>query len=189
MPAKSKNKINLLPQEGFDSSTFGRILKWALSTFRVMVIVTELVVMGAFLSRFWLDAKNSDLNDELNTKKAQVMAYSDVESEIRTNQDKLKILKSLYSERNLSEIIDNFSKLIPVDISLDSFSISQNVLTINASSLSEKSIMQFLVNLDYDKDLTNVNLSQISTSDENEYITILTITADIKNVTPIKEEE
>jgi Tfp pilus assembly protein PilN len=183
MPANKKNKINLLPQEEFETSTFGRILKWALSSFRVMVIVTELVVMGAFLSRFWLDAKNSDLNDDLNTSKAQVSAYSDIESTTRSNQKRLAIAKSLYTQKNVSEIIENISKLIPSDISLNSISISESVLTLKASSLSERSIMQFLVNLDNNEDLTDVNLSQISSGVDNSYITIFTITANVKSFT------
>jgi hypothetical protein len=41
-----KNKaINLLPQEEFDISIIGRTLKWAMGTFRIIVIVTEIVVM------------------------------------------------------------------------------------------------------------------------------------------------
>ena len=184
---KVKNKlINLLPKDEFEASVFGRILKWALSSFRIMVIVTELVVMGAFLSRFWLDAKNSDLNDELNTSKAQVSAYSDVESTIISNQKRLSIAKSLYTQKNISEIIEKISKSIPSDISLNSISISEGVLTLKASSLSERSIMQFLVNLDSDEDLSDVNLSQVSSGVDNSYITIFTITANVKSFTTQK---
>lgn len=186
MPANKRNKINLLPQEEFESSTLGRILKWALSTFRIMVILTELIVMGAFLSRFWLDAKNSDLNDELNSSKAQVLAYSDIESSIRSNQKKLVIAKALYSQKEVSEIIDNFTKLIPSDVSLNSIAISEGVLTIRSSSLSERSIMQFLVNLDSDIDLSDVNLSQISSSVDNDYTINFTITANVKELTQVK---
>ena len=49
-----KEEINLLPQKGFEATTAGRILAWILSTFRIIVIITELLVMVAFLSRFWL---------------------------------------------------------------------------------------------------------------------------------------
>jgi len=85
---KSK-QINLIPQDEFESSNFGRILKWALSTFRIVVIVTELIVMSAFLSRFWLDAKNSDLNEEINVNKSQIIAYKDIETEFRSLQKNL----------------------------------------------------------------------------------------------------
>ena len=47
-----------------------------------MVIITELVVMSAFLSRFWLDSRNSDLNEEINMNKVQVLAYAEVEKNL-----------------------------------------------------------------------------------------------------------
>lgn len=186
MPANRKNKINLLPSEGFDISTFGRVLKWTLSTFRILVILTELIVMAAFLSRFWLDAKNSDLNNEIDTNKAQVLAYSDTESSMRQNQKKINIAKIFYTQKNISEIIENFSKLIPSDISLNSISISENLLTIRASSFSEQSIMQFLINLDSDDDLSDTNLSQVSSSVDNSYITVFTISAKLKGYSESK---
>lgn len=186
MPANKKNKINLLPQEEFQTSVFGRVLKWVLSSFRVMVILTELMVMGAFLSRFWLDAKNSDLNGEIESSKAQILAYSDVESTIRSNQNKISIAKSLYDQKKVSEIIDNFSKLIPSDISLNSILITENLLTIKSTAFSERSIMQFLINLDNSEDLDNVNLSQVSSGVDNNFTTVFTITANVKALTVTK---
>ena len=64
MSAHKKQQVNLLPEKGFTSTTTGRVLTWILSTFRIIVIVTEIIVMIAFLSRFWLDAQNTDLSEE-----------------------------------------------------------------------------------------------------------------------------
>ena len=70
MAARKKNKeINLLPQEQFAASTTGRVLAWVLSTFRMIVILTEMIVIIAFLSRFWLDIKSNDLTDEVDNQK------------------------------------------------------------------------------------------------------------------------
>lgn len=179
MPIKKSKIINLLPQEEFEGSTTGRVLKWALSTFRVMVIITELIVMGAFLSRFWFDSRNSDLDDEINSSKAQVLAYSDIETEFRLNQKKLNIAKSLYSEPELDGLFTNVSKLMPIDVNLQSVLISNNDLTIKAQSLSEQSIVQFLINLEDYKALEDINLAQISSSQDNSAITIFSINAKI----------
>src|SRR5512144_1767398 len=92
--AKSKS-INLLPQEEFENSVLGRILRWATGSFRVIVIITEMVVMGAFLSRFWLDAQNSDLNDSIQIKSAQISAQKDFENQFRQIQKKLDIYKGI----------------------------------------------------------------------------------------------
>lgn len=180
MPIHNAKKINLIPQNEFESSNFGRVLKWALSTFRVMVIITELVVMSAFLSRFWLDAKISDLNDEINTSKSQIIAYKDIETEFRSIQKRTSIAKSIYSEPKISNIITNVSKNIPGDIILNSISDTDKVVTIKASSFSEQSIAQFIINLESNKDLEDINLSQVSSNSENSSLTLFTISAKIK---------
>lgn len=177
---KKPKEINLIPQNEFDTSPLGRILRWALSTFRVMVIVTELIVMSAFLSRFWLDAKNSDLGDEINSGKAQVLAYSDIEKDFRLYQTRISIAKTLFSQAKIDDVVTNVARLMPPDVSLNSISITGTQLEVKAVAFSERSIAQFLVNLEnYDK-LENITLSQIASSVENESLTIFAITGTIK---------
>ena len=89
MAARKKRQINLLPQEEFAASTLGRVLNWLLTTFRYIVIVTEIVVMTAFLSRFWLDAKSTDLNELIKQKQAVIAASADFEKEFRLTKDNL----------------------------------------------------------------------------------------------------
>lgn len=176
--AKSK-QINLLPQDDFQSSTLGRVLKWALSSFRVMVIITELVVMSAFLSRFWLDARNSDLNESLNLNKAKVLAFKETEDEFRRYQQKLSISKSLYSESKNSTLVNDITKIMPEDISIQSIQRNDEGVQVKATGLSERSIAQFIVNMGNIKYLSDVNLSQVSSSVENSYATNFTISAKI----------
>lgn len=186
MPKSKKQKnINLIPQDEFESSTAGRILKWALSSFRMIVIATELVVISAFLSRFWLDARNSDLNEELEISKAQVGAYADIETEFRKYQKKLSIVKSLYAEPKSSETMNTLSKMIPTEVSLSSVSISEGLLQIKASAFSENSIAQFLINLEGSNTFNNVVLSQISNSIDNANLTLFTIKGEKGDKLPI----
>jgi hypothetical protein len=62
-PARKKLDINvnLLPQDPFFETVFGRFLKWALSIGRYIVIFTELIVILSFASRFTLDRMVTDL--------------------------------------------------------------------------------------------------------------------------------
>ena len=98
-------RINLLPQEEFEASVLGRILRWAMGTFRIIVIITEMIVMGAFLSRFWLDAQNSDLNDQIKISSAQISSQASFEKKFRDVQTKLKIYK------DISQISQSHNKL------------------------------------------------------------------------------
>lgn len=180
MPSSKKVKnINLLPQNEFEVSNFGRILKWALSTFRIIVIITELIVMSAFLSRFWLDAKNSDLTDELNTSKRQVEAFSEIEAEFRKVQNKVNIAREIYKNKNNSELISKIVKYLPEDVLMTSLNINNNKLAIKALSSTEKSIAQIVVNLNDFKDIENVSVSQVSSNTNNGNLINFSIEADL----------
>lgn len=182
MPIKKSKQINLIPQDEFESSNFGRILKWALSTFRIVVIVTELIVMSAFLSRFWLDSKNSDLNEEINVSKSQITAYKTIESDFRLLQQQTSIAKVFYSQAKIGDILANISKAIPEDIIVSSISDTDNQLLIKASSFSEKSIAQLLANLESNMDLGDVTLTQITSNFDNNASTVFTVSSKIKNL-------
>src|SRR3989304_5055627 len=92
---KKEEQINLLPEKGFEQTTTGRILTWILSSFRIIVIVTEIIVMIAFLSRFWLDAQNTDLTEELQQKQAVLSASKAFDAEFKDTQKRLKVFTDL----------------------------------------------------------------------------------------------
>lgn len=172
----AKNKfINLLPQEEFEASTLGRILHWAMTSFRYIVIVTEMIVMGAFLSRFYLDAKNSDLNDLLQIKTAQIAAQSDFEKSFRTLQSQLQIFKDLSKERKSSETISKIAAKVPVGVNLLSASFQDASLQVKGVSGSEIGIAQFISNLSSDKSFKEVSLGQISSAENDPSLTVFDI--------------
>ena len=60
-----RRAINLLPRDSFESSQIGIVLAWLLSFGKWAVIVTQLIVMGAFLWRFSLDRELTDLKKSI----------------------------------------------------------------------------------------------------------------------------
>jgi Tfp pilus assembly protein PilN len=171
-----KNKaINLLPQEEFDISIIGRTLKWAMGTFRIIVIVTEIVVMAAFLSRFWLDAQNSDLTAAIKIKSAQIIAQAATEKEFRDVQSKLNIAKQIAPTVQPSQKIDAITSKLPSGVNLSSVSILDDSTQVKGSSASEFGIAQFVANLKADTSFKNVDLGQINSSEGNLAQTVFTI--------------
>lgn len=164
---KGQNQINLLPQEELTGTTLGRILLWALSTFRIIVIITEMVVMLAFLSRFWLDARNVDLNDLIKQKTAVLATTSDFEKDFRLTQKRLKVFSSLSPEEGLvSSYLESITSLLPADISLATFAYSAGTIQIKGTSLTEVSIAQLIVNLENGGRFTDVELTNLDSSTE-----------------------
>lgn len=157
-----KEQINLLPRRGFEETTTGRVLTWILSTFRVIVIVTEIIVMIAFFSRFWLDAQSTDLSEEIKEKEAVLLASSEFEAEYRDVQRRLKIYSdTIKGEVKVSDLLNTVSSLLPSDLFLTSFSLAKNSLEIDGSSPNEKSIQQLIVNLSSTGKFEEVNLTEL----------------------------
>lgn len=176
MATKGKSVINLLPQEEFETSIVGKVLRWAMTTFRYIVIVTEMIVMAAFLSRFWLDSKNSDLNDILDIKKAQILAQGDFEKEFKNLQGKLQTFNEFAKGTKSSSIIEIVAKKTPVGVSLESISFQKDKVDIKGLSGSEIGIAQFISNLKSDKFFKDVSLGQVNSPEDNPSLIIFNIT-------------
>ncbi len=179
MPAE-KNKINLLPQEEFEATTLGRILKWALSTFRVMVISMEMVVMLAFLSRFWLDARSNDLNDLIKEKSAVISAQANFEKEVRDTQKRINIFANLTAKgTSASEVLGIINNYLPVSVYLTNFSQNESGIQIKGLSTSEIALAQFMSNLDSSDKFNEISLSNLDSSAKNQ--SSLTFTLKMKS--------
>jgi len=168
-----ESKINLLPQNEFEKTTMGRVLRWTLSSFRIIVIITEMIVMAAFLSRFWFDARNSDLNEILGQKQATIEGFKETEKEFRLVQQRLEILSKISEQIPLSSYLKTTTSFLPPDVSLTSVSLSDDSFIVIGSSGSERGIAQFITNLE--SKYKEVTLSNIDTSTKNESFLVFTL--------------
>jgi Tfp pilus assembly protein PilN len=180
MSARKKDNINLLPEKGFSTTSTGQVLHWLLSSFRIIVIVTEIIVMVAFLSRFWLDARNTDLSEEIEYKQAVLSASSDFEKEYRKSHNKLAVLTDVYRDetwatRYISEIVT----YQPEQIFLISFSAkSEKEIEITGTSANLGRIQQFIVNLNSVDTFKKVSLTELR-SEPRTTLIVFSITINI----------
>ncbi|OGM21337.1 hypothetical protein A2955_01320 [Candidatus Woesebacteria bacterium RIFCSPLOWO2_01_FULL_37_19] len=181
---KKEVQINLLPEKGFESSTTGRILGWILSTFRIIVIVTEIIVMIAFLSRFWLDAQNTDLTEEIQRKKAVLVASQDSDKEFRDVQKRLKIYNALIgNEKIISKSINLIRTYLPDELYLTSIAYAKDEITINGLTPSERGLQQFIVNLDSTDLYEEVSLLELKSSQDNPSLLQFSLKSTVKQNT------
>lgn len=161
--AAPKKKINLLVREGFEHTTVGRVLNWSLSAGRVIVIITELIVIIAFLSRFWLDKSLTDLNNKNASLKAQIQAASSFEEEFRNAQERLSAYKKLDARaEKTGELIRKISALLPADASLTGISFVEKEITLRGIALSEEGLAGFIKALRDSGQFTSVAIFDIS---------------------------
>jgi Tfp pilus assembly protein PilN len=160
---KQKDQVNLLPQNEAVSSIPGRVLRWAMGTFRIIVIVTELIVMTAFLSRFWLDAKNTDLTDLMRQKQSIIAAAGDFESQFKLTQKKLEIFsQNAGEEGKASANLNTITSYLPENVYLTTYSYTDAQVSISGKSGSETDISQLIANLEKSDKFTGITLSNLS---------------------------
>ncbi len=158
-----KTKVNLLPKTDFESTSTGKLLNWITSIGRWIVVLTEFVVICAFLSRFYFDTKLANLFDALRQKKIIVDSMVDFENQFLLVQDKTKLLKTILAEESKpSSLINQISQLIPIDVTLTSIQHDKETLRISGYSLSTQGINIFVSGLKKQANFSMINLGTIS---------------------------
>lgn len=162
MPADTKT-INLLDQNDPVHSPFGRIIEWITSYGRYIMILTELVVLIAFASRFSLDRKLTDLNEEIAQKEDIIAANKTLESDIKSVQNQLKTIKNLLGNQSvIPHAMKSFNQSLPPDVYLDSLQIKTGVLRANVIARAPNGLSQLITNLLYEKTLKNVEIGSVA---------------------------
>ncbi len=173
----AKKEVSLLPESENPNSFSARLTKWLTNVGRVVIIVTELLVVTAFISRFWLDRRNADLSEVIRQQQAILATTKDFEKEYSFLQQKLKIIKDFYANQpDYSQKIDSLIQSTPEDIIYDNMSMfrdkTSNKIMANVAltAYTEASIVDFITNLTLNPDIESVDLNQIDKrSRENKY--------------------
>ena len=161
MPAKPIT-INLLGQEDLKHTAQGRIIGWALTYGRYIMIGTEIVVLLAFISRFSLDRKLTDLKEEISQKQAILEANASLEQDIRLIQDHLVKVKQTTANQSipLDELL-LLQTLLPPDVYVDTLDVTPDHLAVTAFAGTTHGFSQFLTNLGAAKQFSRVDLGDI----------------------------
>ncbi len=147
MPAPRAG-INLLPRTEFETSFWGRFIKWAITTGRYMLILVELVVIIAFLSRFKLDKDLADLADGINGKKAVLEAAYTSEQNFRFVQARLNAAGTLLSSQmGARKIMDAVTSYVPPEVSLTQIIVLPKQVTITGKTGVQTGLAIFLSRL------------------------------------------
>ena len=179
----NKKELSLLPDEENPSSFSARALKWLTTVGRWVIVLTELVVIIAFISRFWLDRKNSDLSEVIRQRQAILASTQNFESEFNSFQKRLVYVRNFYENQpDYDEKIDILVKSTPIDLTYKNIFITQDKkdsnIKINASlvAFNEKSIVDFIKNLKLNPKIDSVDINNIEKkANENNYSILVSV--------------
>ncbi len=177
--------LNLLRSQG--KGFLYKLINWALKGGRVIVIVTEAVALFAFLYRFSLDMKLTDLNTKIKQQQ-NIVAYS------KSNEDKFRNLQErLFQASTLSKkgeetvkILDDIVKLAPADLTFSSLTITEDRLLMNATVQSSNSLTTFINALKAYPKINGVSLDKIENRTQSARI-VVNISANFKKINLLKK--
>jgi len=162
MPARGKI-INLLPSSEFENSFWGMFLKWAITAGRKVIILTELVVILAFLSRFKLDEDIRRLNGEISGKRNILESNKGFEDKYQELKAKIAAAKEIEKKQSgASETLEKIASYVPLEVRLQSLMISKSVVNMNGVSIDEKALKEMILRMDRDQDWRSIELANIN---------------------------
>jgi hypothetical protein len=157
------SSINLLPKKSFEFSTFGKVLKWATSAGRVLVVLTEFVVLMAFATRFYFDKKLSDIGEESVQKETQIAAYADVETQIRKVLAKQSPVEAFQKNGlGFSSKVASLTRILPVGTVLESMTLDKSGLILVGRAQSEFGFAQFVSGIKKIQGVSTINMRDTS---------------------------
>lgn len=113
MPARPFT-LNLLPKTAFEKSLFGRIIKWGLTTGRHIIIIVEIFVITAFLSRFTLDSKLGELEESLKERQSILESYVPTEKAFLEVQTRLNVAQKVFSmQKDYGAVVNTLITNLP----------------------------------------------------------------------------
>ena len=142
---------------------------------RVLVVMTEFVVILAFASRFYFDKKLNDLNEEIEGKLAVIQGYAEIESGIREVLARQSVISGSRADVvNIEEKISGMGDLIPLGVTLTSLRVENKSVEVVGSAGSEALFAQTLANFKRAAEVSRVSLGQTS-YDQTEGVVVFNI--------------
>lgn len=172
--------INLLPKSKWEKGIVGRLLFWALHVGRYVVVFTELVVIGAFLFRFGLDKKLTDLNFDINQKKSAVMAYGDLEGKWRRLQSQLQTITKVSADSvKAGQILNAVSQITPLDTNYSTINLNDKAVVLEGQTLSNVGLATLLASAQNQPLFKEVTLETVSSAADNSGIITFRLTLNL----------
>ena len=129
-------------------SAFDRFINWALTIGRLIIIVTEVIAIAAFLYRFSLDEQLANLHSSIKQKQEIVSALRSDESKYRNLQDRIAIA-GIFSDKGIktNKTIVDIENLIPIQININSLVFNKDKISLGLDIASTSSLSDLINSL------------------------------------------
>ncbi len=177
MPDSSYLDINLVKKR---VSFTDKFLSWALSAGRVVVILTEIIALSAFVYRFFLDRQLIDLHAKIKQEQAIISFSKASEDKYRNFQDRIAIAQR-FSELGSSEVgvLKDILGFAPSGTTFNNLITTDVAVKIDASFTQISQLGAFVNSLKEYPAIASVNIEKIENTPSSSLISV-SITAKLK---------
>ncbi len=159
--------VNLFPQDPFYDTFLGKVLRWAVSVGRHIVIFTEIVVIGSFFSRFVLDRQVTDLNSSILQKQSIAESYGTLDADIRDIQRRTKDISDIFAQQGRYEALNLVSRITPSEVVYDQMSLSGDRLSLTGRARSGNALNTMIEGLRSTSEFQSITIGDISSGGSN----------------------
>lgn len=187
MNKKNAPKLNInLSSAG--KATVGKVVYgWAIDAGRAIIVLIELIALGALGYRFVVDRQIVDFHDKIKTQEAYIASYADDEKTYRGIQERLENIKITQKETNEKiEVMNEILKAISLGTFFETnLSISNQSISIDGSTFSIYTLTDFMNGLKTFPSVSSISIDEINTADEG---VRFKARIQIKEVDPLNKE-
>lgn len=164
MEKKSKISINL---SSVKRVSVGNVFyKWAFQAGRAIVVLIELVALGALGYRFLVDGQVNDTYDLINREAGLVQFQSQDEEKIRSIQERLDTIKIINEETQGKIQITNdiIAAVNAGEFSQTDLTINKNSIALSGDSLSVFTVENFTNKIQEYPYVSSIVIDEVNTS-------------------------
>lgn len=162
----AEQEINLLPEEKLmGEAALGKWLSFLLTSGRIIVILTLLVVVVAFAVRFFFDQELFKVKKALVQKQQILASLSDLESQIIFTQSQIKGVSIILGQTGqVDPIIGNIVSIVPDGLTFQTLTVAPAKVTLIAKATDAVAFNGFIDKLSNSQWARQVDVESVSGS-------------------------
>ena len=166
MADKQTHKITINLEKNARVELENVFIKWVINVGRMVILITELIALGALFYRFVIDRQIIDLHDLIKKEQLFVNAQAVQEKEYRSIQQRLDIIKLAKEETDLKlAIMNDILKASENGVfSASNLSINKNMISVDGNTASVFTINNFIETLKKYPEVNSIGIGEINST-------------------------
>jgi len=139
------------------------LINWMLTAGRLIVIITEVIAVSAFIYRFSLDERLISLHDSIKDKEKIILDLKSDESKYRNLQSRLSLASTFSTKAsNTNQTIVDITKLIPDQTTINSFMMSNDQVSMALDLVSVSSLGSLIDSLNGYHGIKSISVDNVT---------------------------